>query len=163
MRSVSASVIVWCAVSAAVLAAPPAARAEDAVLKASMVACPSDKTVIGGVNACGKIWALASGEATLAADGTLSLDVHGLVLNDASVGKFNGTPDGVDAVAAAVICSAAAGATVAAQADPVPLSAKGDAMVKVKLAMPKSCVAPVVVLRERYEGKIGGWLAATGM
>ncbi len=82
----------------------PHARAEQPVLKAALIACPSDKTIIGGVNACGKIWALRSGEAELSTDGMLRVTLHGLVLNDASVGKFNGSPDGVDAVAAALIC-----------------------------------------------------------
>jgi hypothetical protein len=67
----------------------------------NLTACPSDKTVIGGVSACGKVWKLGSGDATLSPDGKLVVDLHGLVLNDASVGQFNGTPDGVDAVALA--------------------------------------------------------------
>jgi hypothetical protein len=136
-------------------------RAEQSVLKAALIACPSDKTIIGGVNACGKVWALGSGEAELSADGTLHVTLHGLVLNDASVGKFNGSPDGVDAVAAAVICGGS-NAAVAAQAEPVTLSPKGDAQIEAKLTMPQHCFAPVVVVRERYQGKIGGWLAVTG-
>src|ERR1700722_1363288 len=63
----------------------------------SLTACPSDKTIIGGVNACGKVWKLGSGNAMLSPDGKLVVDLHGLVLNDPSVGEFNGTPDGVDA------------------------------------------------------------------
>jgi hypothetical protein len=137
------------------------AHAEQPMLKAAMIACPSDKTVIGGVNACGKVWTLSTGEAELSADGMLHVMLHGLVLNDASVGKFNGSPDGVDAVAATLICGGS-NAAVAAQAEPVPLSPKGDAQIEVKLTMPQHCFAPVVVVRERYEGKIGGWLAATG-
>jgi hypothetical protein len=137
------------------------ARAEQSVLKAAMIACPSDKTIIGGVKACGKVWALGSGEAELSADGTLRVTLHGLVLNDASVGQFNGSPDGVDAVAAAVICGGS-NAAVAAQAEPMTLSPKGDAQIEAKLTMPQHCFAPVVVVRERYQGKIGGWLAATG-
>jgi hypothetical protein len=35
-------------------------------------------------------------------DGKLLVDIRGLVLNDASVGQSNGSPDGVDAVAVAV-------------------------------------------------------------
>ena len=107
------------------MAAHPA-RADQPVLRASLVACPSDKTVIGGVNACGKVWALGSGQADLGADGTLRVTLHGLVLNDASVGNANGTPDGVDAVAAALVCGGSA-AAVAAQAESVALSPKGDA------------------------------------
>jgi hypothetical protein len=137
------------------------ARAEQPVLRAALIACPSDKTVIGGVNACGKVWALGSGEVELSADGMLRVTLHGLVLNDASVGKSNGSPDGVDAVAAALICGGS-NAAVAAQAEPVTLSPKGDAQIEAKLTMPQHCFAPVVVVRERYQGKIGGWLAVTG-
>ena len=132
-------------------------------LEAPLVACVSNGTAVGGVNSCGKIWKLKSGKAELKPGGKLKVTVKGLVLNDASVGKFNGTPDGVDAVAAAVICNGPTGATVVGQLDPVPLSKKGDAKAEGKIGLPSNCVGPVVVLRERYEGKIGGWLAGTGM
>ena len=52
---------------------------------------------------------------------------------------------------------------VGAQTEVVPLSKQGDAQVKAKVSVPADCMSPVIVLRERYEGKIGGWLAATGM
>jgi hypothetical protein len=128
-----------------------------------LVACPANKTAIGDVGSCGKIWKLKSGKAELKADGRLEVEVKGLVLNDTSTGEFNGTPDGVDAVAAAIICSSPTGAAVAAQTEPVPLSKSGDAKIKVKVSLSGGCIAPVIVLRERYEGKIGGWLASTGM
>ena len=143
------------------LFAPLCAYAAD-VINAELKACPHDGTAIGGVNSCGKVWKLKSGHARLHSDGSLNVEVKGLVLDDASTGSANGTPDGVDAVAAAVICSSASGAAVAAQADPVPLSKSGDAKIRVKLSLSGGCTAPVVVLRERYEGNIGGWLAATG-
>jgi hypothetical protein len=136
--------------------------ADDHEFEAPLVACLSNGTAIGGVNSCGKIWKLKSGKAELKA-GKLEVEVKGLVLNDASVGQYNGTPDGVDAVAAAVICHGPSGATVAAQLEPVMLSKTGDAKVEGKVSLPKGCVGPVIVLRERYEGKIGGWLAGTGM
>lgn len=132
-------------------------------LKADLVACHANGTAVGGVGSCGKIWKLKSGQAQLSADGKLKVEVKGLVLNDTSVGEFNGTPDGVDAVAAAVICNGPSGAAVAAETDAMPLSKKGDAKVEAKLSLPNGCVGPVIVLRERYEGKIKGWLAATGM
>lgn len=131
------------------------------VLRADLKACLQDGTNIGNVSSCGKVWKLKSGRASLDSDGTLKVEVKGLVLNDASTGQFNGTPDGVDAVAAAVVCQSASGAAVAAQADPVLLSKSGDAKIHAKLELP-ACTAPVIVLRERYEGKIGGWLAGTG-
>ena len=133
-----------------------------AEFEAPLVACLSNGTAIGGVNSCGKIWKLKSGKAELK-KGKLEVEVKGLVLNDASVGQYNGSPDGVDAVAAAVICHGPSGASVVAQLDPVPLSKEGNAKAEGKVSLPNGCVGPVVVLRERYEGKIGGWLAGTGM
>ena len=137
-----------------------AVGADNPLVKAPLTACPSDKTVIGGVNACGKVWKITSGEATLGADGKLAVEIRGLVLNDASVGNANGSPDGVDAVALAIICGGKNG-TVAAQTDPTTLSQKGDARVEATLSVPKPCADPIVLVRERYEGKIGGWLATT--
>ena len=69
---------------------------------------------------------MQSGKAELHKNGKLEVKVKGLVLNDASTGDSNGTPDGVDAVAAAVICSGPNGAAVAAQTETVPLSKTGD-------------------------------------
>jgi len=126
--------------------------------KGHLAACPATKTSIGDVPSCGKVWKLAWGEAELEKDGELEAEVHGLVLNDASTGDANGTPDGVDGVAAAVVC----GGKVIAQTDVVPLSKEGNAKIDRKVSVPIECANPVIVLRERYEGKIGGWLAATG-
>jgi hypothetical protein len=128
------------------------------VVKGNLKACPT-KTAIGDVRSCGKVWKLASGSAKLKKDGTLTAEVKGLVLDDASTGKFNATPDGVDGVAAAVVC----GGKVAAQTAAVPLSKAGDASVNATVSVPSDCMSPVIVLRERYEGKVGGWLAATSM
>lgn len=130
--------------------------------EAPLVACLSNGTSIGGVGSCGKIWKLKSGRAELKHGGKLEVHVKGLVLNDTTVGQYNGTPDGVDAVAAAVICTGPSGPAVAAQTDAMPLSKTGDAHIKATVSL-KGCVAPIIVLRERYEGKIGGWLAGTGM
>ncbi|MEO8038351.1 MAG: hypothetical protein ABI794_06245 [Betaproteobacteria bacterium] len=135
----------------------------DEEFEAPLTACLANKTAIGDVGSCGKIWKLKSGEAELDGHGSLEVKVQGLVLNDTTVGEFNGTPDGVDAVAAAVLCHGPDGLKVVAQTEAVPLSKKGDAKIKAKVAVPAGCVGPVIVLRERYEGKIGGWLAATGL
>jgi len=123
-----------------------------------LTACLHNGVTIGGVASCGKVWKLASGYAELKPSGKLKFKVKGLVLDDTSTGNANGTPDGVDAVAPAVVC----GDKVAAQGKPVTLSKKGNAHGSVKLKVPSDCANPVVILRERYEGNIGGWLAATG-
>ena len=144
--------------SAAALAvlALGSAHAADLV-KGDLKPCLHDGTNVGEVNSCGKIWKLKSGHAHVNSNGELNAEVKGLVLNDTTTGEFNGTPDGVDAVAAAVVCDG----KVVAQADPVPLSKAGDAKVSAKLKVPAECKGGAIVLRERYEGKIGGWLAGT--
>jgi len=123
----------------------------------NLSACPSNMA-IGEVGSCGKVWKINSGHAKLSPDGTLNVEVSGLVLNDESTGQFNGTPDGVDAVAAAVMCDG----KVVAQTEPQLLSKTGDAKISARVSVPDSCTSPVIAVRERYEGKIGGWLAATG-
>ena len=69
---------------------------------------------------------MGSGEAKLEADGKIKVEVKSLVLNDASTGEFNDTPDGVTGLVAALICGGNGG-TVAAQTAGVPLSQAGDA------------------------------------
>src|SRR5712691_2114633 len=144
------------------LTVPFAAHAAE-IIKAGLVACPHDGTVLGGVNSCGKIWKLKSGEAQLGSDGTLKVEVKNLVLNDSTVPPdVNGTADGVSQVAASLVCTGGGSARVAAQTDLVPLSKSGDAKIQATLTLPKTCIAPIVIIREFYDGKIGGWLAATG-
>jgi hypothetical protein len=128
------------------------------IINKPLAACPAEKKAIGDVNSCGKKWKVRSGQAQVLADGMINVQVSGLVLDDTSVGDANGTPDGVDAVAVAILCDG----KVAAQTDPVALSKQGDAKVTGTISVPQGCASPVVVVRERYEGKIGGWLASTG-
>src|SRR3984893_7253026 len=149
-----ASVVSGALVLAASLAFSGTGLAADTVNK-QLMPCLAEKKPVGDVNSCGKKWKLGSGQAQVGADGAVNVQVHGLVLDDTSVGDANGSPDGVDAIAVAVLC----GGKVAAQADPVPLSKQGDAKFTGKLSIAKDCASPVVVVRERYEGKIGGWLA----
>ena len=94
------------------------------VVKSNLTACPTN-VAIGEAPSCAKVWKLASGSAELKKDGTLTAQVKGLVLNDVTTGNFNGTPDGVDGVAAAVLC----GGRLTAQTDVVPLNQAGEATV----------------------------------
>lgn len=148
--------ILLCAAALGTLAVQ-GAYAADPVVKASLRACPTG-TGIGEVNSCGKIWKIASGEAMLHSDGKLMIKVKGLVLNDASTGEFNGTADGVKHVVGTVLCNG----KVAAQTEWSPLSNDGKASVEAKLQLPAACIAPTLVVREVWEGKVGGWLAAAG-
>jgi hypothetical protein len=145
------------AVFVAFLAVPAAAFAED-IFNKPPTACLAEKKPVGEVNSCGKKWKIGSSSARVAADGSVNVEVKGLVLDDVSVGDANGSPDGVDAIAVAVLCNG----KVVAQADPVPLNKQGDAKFAGKLAVAQNCPSPWLVVRERYEGKIGGWLAGAG-
>ena len=133
-----------------------AAKAVD--INTQLKACSAEKKALGDVSSCGKKWKIGSSQAKVAADGGVTVEVKGLVLDDVSVGDANGTADGVDAIFVAVLC----GGKLAAQADSVPLSKQGDATFAGKLSVPTDCASPVVLVREKYEGKIGGWLAASG-
>ncbi len=134
----------------------PTATADD-VISANLRACPTG-VAIGDVGSCGKVWKIASGEASLSSNGRLHIKVTGLVLDDASTGQYNGTADGVTHVVGAVLCSG----KVAVQTEWAALSNHGKAQIDVNLKLPSSCIAPTLVVREVWDGKVGGWLAAAG-
>ena len=133
-----------------------AAHAGD-VIKTELRACPTG-VKIGEVNSCGKVWKIGKGEASLNSSGAFAFETRGLVLNDASTGDSNGTADGVTHVVGTVLCNGA----IAAETERVPLSKDGNAKYAGKLGLPASCIAPSLVLREVWEGKVGGWFAADG-
>lgn len=137
------------------------AAADDEILEGKLRACPSDGTSIGGVNSCGKIWKIKSGEVELGRNGDIEVELRGLVLNDATTGEFNGTADGVTQVVVSLVCGGSK-ASVVAESDRFPLSKDGRADIETKLRLPAQCIAPIVLVREVWEGKVGGWLAATG-
>lgn len=127
------------------------------LISTQLRACPTG-VAIGEVGSCGKVWKIESGEASLNSSGKLHIKVTGLVLDDASTGKFNGTADGVTHVVGAIVCAG----KVAVQTEWAALSNHGKAQIDVTVKLPDSCVAPVLVVREVWEGKVGGWLAAAG-
>lgn len=150
-----------CALALTLAAAGPV-LADDDVIEGKLRACPSDGTSIGGVNSCGKIWKLRSGEVELERNGEIEVKLRGLVLDDATTGEFNGTADGVTQVVVSLVCGGGAKAAVVAESNRFPLSKDGMSVIETKLRMPSQCIAPVVLVREVWEGKVGGWLAATG-
>ena len=90
-------------------------------------------------------WVVASGQARIESDGTLTAEMSGLLLLDNTVGP-------VRSVFASLVCQktvASADPTnevVASTAD-VPLSAAGDAEIEDVIALPDVCVAPIVLVR----------------
>lgn len=147
----------------AVFTASTAASASAAdVINGNLKACSKVGTSIGDVNSCGKMWKIKSGKAQLGPEGKLTANVTGLVLNDTTVPTdMNGTADGVTEVVASLVCGGAAGHKVVAESPRTSLSKAGDAKISTNLTVPKDCATPVLLIREIWEGKVGGWLAAT--
>ncbi len=143
-------------IGSCITVASAATSAAD-IAKVQLRACPTG-TPIGEVGSCGKIWKLGSGDASLDSNGTFRATVKGLVLNDPTTADYNGTPDGVAHVVGAVLCNG----TVAAQTEWVPIAKSGDAKIQAKLSLPAQCIAPTLVVREVWDGKVGGWLAGPG-
>ena len=117
-------------------------------------------------------WLVADGEVEIGEDGKLELEVTGLLLGDNTVGP-------VLSVFASLVCQktvltgAPTNEVVASTAD-VPLSAAGDALILEVIALPASCVAPIVLVRIRLVDVGSGpidiellgvpapWIAASG-
>jgi hypothetical protein len=152
-------------VAFAALALTTAVPADAAdLVNTKLTACSKVGTSIGDVNSCGKMWKIKSGNAQLGPDGKLTASVTGLVLNDTTVpADVNGTADGVTEVVASLVCGGGGGRKAVAETTRVPLSKSGDAKIGTKLIVPKDCATPVLVIREIWEGKVGGWLAATAL
>lgn len=144
-----------CAAAVTSLLALPSHAAD--VVKVQLRACPTG-TAVGEVGSCGKIWKLGAGDASLDSAGNFKAMVKGLVLNDPTTAEFNGTADGVAHVVGAVLCAG----NVAGQTEWVPLTKSGDATIKAKLNLPATCIAPTLLVREVWDGKVGGWLAGPG-
>ncbi|MFO1319580.1 MAG: hypothetical protein U1F52_08195 [Burkholderiales bacterium] len=149
------------AIVVALVCTSGAARADHELIEGKLSACRSDGTVIGQVNACGKRWRLQSGEVEVELDGDLEVEIKGLVLDDPSTGESNGTADGVTQIVVSLVCGDATG-TVAVESGRFALGKSGNAEFKTKWKLPAECAAPVVLIREVREGRVGGWLAVTG-
>jgi hypothetical protein len=115
--------------------------------------------IIGGVNAGGAAWTLAKGETTLNTDGSLKLDVRGLVLLSL------GTTGPVTEVSASLVCGG--GGAVIATTGAVPLTVTGNARIHAKVAVPAACIAPIILVRVAAVNgtplaQPGPFIAATG-
>jgi len=144
------------------------------VLSATLHGVPRPFTgaanAIRGVPGGGVPWVLSEGKATLRADGTLELEVEGLVFdpNDPVIiargtGGTNPLPQGKATVSCLTVQDGAA-VTVNVSSAPVAYTTGaaadggGNATVEEKLTLPSPCLAPIV-----FFGSTGGaWFAATG-
>ena len=114
------------------------------VFRSSLAPCPgSTGPTIHGVGACLDAWSLEDGSVSLGQGGKFKLEVEGLLI---ASGPFTGTTGPVIGIDAALFCGADTNTTPAATTWVFPLSADGDASIETTLALPSSCLAPIVLL-----------------
>ena len=101
---------------------------------------PTDPT-FHGVNPGGAPWVLKSGRVRLTSNGTLDLEVRGLVI------PTTGTASPVTTITASLYCGADADTTPAGTTQPVPISSTGNARIKDRsFSVPSTCLAPVILV-----------------
>lgn len=113
---------------------------------------------VRGINGGGVPWQIASAQGELRSDGRLEIKVEGLVI----------VATGVNPVAAfrgVVNCLTPASPTTGVNlvTDPVPANSAGNAKIEAQLALPASCVAPIVFVTNGTGAAPGAWFATTGI
>lgn len=155
-------------------AEPSSSHGRERVLSASLHGVPRPYTgatnAIRGVPGGGLPWVVGEGKATLLADGTLRLEVEGLVFDPDDAAAIARGVAGTNTVAqgkAVVSCLSVqdgAAVTVNVSSALVPFSTGaaadggGNASVEEQLALPSPCLAPIVF----FTSPAGAWFAGTG-
>jgi hypothetical protein len=121
---------------------------------------------IAGVNAGGVPWTVAASEASVSPSGRIEVEVKGLLIIPPAPANLVGTTGPVKNVAASLVCGGSGGAVVASTGG-VPLSAAGNFEIEQKLALPESCIAPVILVRiftpnNPPGSQLGAFIAASG-
>jgi hypothetical protein len=128
------------------------------VLKSDVFGSMPDGPVLFGVKPGGAPWVIGKGEAEVRRDGSVKVEVEGLVIPTA---PQNGT-NPVNGIAATVYCGGAAVGTTKAY----PFSTGGDAKLEARVAkqLPSPCLVPAVLLNPAPNGAVNAavYIAATG-
>jgi hypothetical protein len=115
------------------------------------------------VNGGGLPWQIEQGTGELRADGSLKVEVEGLVLLDAAPvpEALQGT-NPIPAFRVVVSCLTDVGGAVATSnvsTDPFPATPTGDAKVRATVTLPSPCFAPILFVTS----PTGAWFAVTGV
>lgn len=133
----------------------PMAQAAETVLEFKTFAgVPNPPVTIREIPGGGAAWTIARGEARLDEDGTLKVEVEGLVL----VGT------GTNPVArfmATLSCLDAQGVTRNLSTRSVLVGSDGNARIEEKLTLPATCLAPIVFVRAGLPTNMR-WFAVSG-
>jgi hypothetical protein len=122
----------------AVAAVPAAADSGRNLLNADLTPTTPAFPPVAGVTAGGRPWAITEGEVRVRRDGSIRVEVEGLVI---PVAPFNGT-NPVASLAASLVC----GGSVVSTTGTVPFSPAGDATIRSTVAVPPTCADPIVLL-----------------
>jgi hypothetical protein len=125
------------------------------VLKSDLFGSRIDGPVFFGVKPGGAPWVLDKGEAEVRRDGSIKVEVEGLIIPTTGTNPLNG-------IAATVYCNATAVGTTKS----FPFSPDGDAKFEARVAkkLPSPCLVPAVLLNPAPNGTVNttAYIAATG-
>jgi hypothetical protein len=127
----------------------------SSTLAPSVPTDPAIHTVAAG----GLPWMLDRGSVRLKADGSIRVEITGLVIPTAHGTFPPGTALPVTTVSASLYCAPDSSAAVATTTT-VPISASGDATIADTIAVPATCLAPIVLVHPN--GGAAAYIAATG-
>lgn len=118
---------------------------------------------IRGVSGGGLPWAISAADGSLQSDGTLEVEVQGLVLaNSAPVPPGLRGTNPVPFFKAIVSClsinASGAATTVNVSTGNFPASSAGDSEIQATVTLPHPCIAPIIFVTSPS----GSWFAATG-
>ena len=125
------------------------------VLKSDLFGSMVDGPVLFGVHPGGAPWVISKGEAEARRDGSVKVEVEGLIIPTTGTNPVNG-------IAATVYCGGMAVGTTKAY----PFSADGDAKFEARVAksLPSPCLAPAVLLNPAPNGTVAAaYIAASGV
>ena len=127
----------------------------SSTLAPSLTTDPAIHTVAAG----GLPWMLDRGSVRLKADGSIRIQIRGLVIPIAHGTLPAGTALPVTTVSASLYCAPDSSAAVATTTA-VPISASGDATIRDTITLPATCLAPIVLVHPN--GSATAYSAATG-
>jgi len=128
----------------------------NAIFSSSLAPSLPTDPAIDGVAPGGVPWVIDRSTARVQADGRVRVKIEGLVIPIAHGTLPAGTALPVTTVSASVVCAGGATATTAAE----PISEDGDARIDDTVALPSSCLAPVVLVHPN--GGAGAYIAVSG-
>ena len=138
-------------------------QSSNSSFQASIIGSVPNLT-IGGVSSAGASWTVSQSNVSIQPNNQNSWDIQVQVQNLLlASGTGVGTTGSVRAVAASVVCGGSGGAVAATTAGAV-LDRSGAAQIQTTVNLPRSCRAPVVLVRVANPGAaLGAFIASTGL